>query len=419
MNNEMRVIAQGLIDSKEFDKLFILARYYYRIGEPIITDKYYDALEQALRREFYEEYKDYLDRTYDDDPVPVELLSELGLTPVYSVNASERNELYNYLNEDKSYSIKSVHGYKAAFEYFKMLKREQKDFVASLKMDGVNTKMLYKDNYFALSLSRGRNAGDSFDYTKNSAKVMPRKLDLNDSLVKLTGESYVLPEALEILRQKYGKPDGYVTSKSAAISMLRVEHEQEDYKYLKTRVFSIEGASDTLTGTFEFLDSRGIETPPYKLVRWEEIPDDYDTFKEWVKSEILDSIWVAGEGMPSDGVVIEVNDLHWHGVENHQYVSRQLALKFEYWGNSYYKGIVKSIHVEQQRVNKSIRIEIEPIRTEDGSKATYINSFSPAILFNADAKVGNTIYFERNSNAINVLLYGEKLKAVLDGSVEE
>ena len=105
------------------------------------------------------------------------------------------------------------------------LRSNQLDFVASLKMDGVNTKMLYQNGRFALSLSRGRNAGDSFDYTDNSAKVMPERMDFNLSLAKVTGESYVVAEGLEYLRQKYHKPDGYVTSKSAAISMLRVAHD--------------------------------------------------------------------------------------------------------------------------------------------------------------------------------------------------
>ena len=50
------------------------------------------------------------------------------------------------------------------------------DCMFSLKVDGVNTKMLYVDGHFALSLSRGRADGDSFDYTDNSAKVVPSVL---------------------------------------------------------------------------------------------------------------------------------------------------------------------------------------------------------------------------------------------------
>ena len=402
-----------LIDQRRIKEVYILARYFYRYGEPFLSDRNYDILEQMIKNQYYEECKEYLNRTYDDDPVPFDLLELIGVRPII-VNKPFNKELYDYLNEDKSFSIQSVHGRLEAWDFFKFLKENKLDFVASLKMDGVNTKMLYVDGEFAISLSRGRNAADSFDYTENSAKVMPFKFETGNSVQKITGESYVLEEALPFLRIKYGKPDGYVTSKSAAISMLRVAHDREDYKWLKTRVFSIDGYADTHEQMFKKAEAAGMMTPPWMKVNWQEIPDDYDSFCIWVKNRIMDPIWKEGEGLPSDGVVIEVNDYSWTGIEKNQYVNRQLALKFDYWGNKYYKGIVKDIHIEQQRVLKSIRIEIEPIKTHDGAKATFINSFNPDILFQADARVGNTVYFERNSNAINVLLYGDKLKNLLD-----
>lgn len=410
-------LVDSLVGSKRYGDLYILARYFYRNGEPIVTDSYYDALEQNLKKYFGAQYKEYFERTYDDDPVPEDLLAEFGYKPIQKQNKLD-SSYYDYLNEDKSLSIKSAHGYREAFEFFKILRREKQDFVASLKMDGVNTKMLYVDNELKLSLSRGRNAADSFDYTENSLKVMPHHFSTGTKMQKVVGESYVLEEALPILREKYGKPDGYVTSKSAAISMLRVAHDREDYKWLKTKVFSVEGFADTHEEMFQKLEAAGIEVPPYKKFSWTEIPEDYDQFCAWVKEEILNTIWEAGQGIPSDGVVIEVNDYKWLGVEKNQYVSRQLALKIEQWGNKYYKGVVKNIMVEQQRVFKSIRVEIEPIKTHDGAKASIINCFSPEILFSSGASVGSTVYFERNSNAINVLLYGDRLKKLLDGELD-
>jgi NAD-dependent DNA ligase len=409
---------QDLIDNRIYGALFILARYLYRNGEPIITDAQYDTIEKYFRENCYDRYKEYLDRTYDDDPVPYELLKEIGVKPIQTVSSGIGSEYYSYLNEDKSLSIKSAHDYETAFEFFRMLRSAKQDFVASLKMDGVNTKMLYVDGEFKISLSRGRNAGNSFDYTENSAKVMPFHFDTGAKTQKVVGESYVLEEALPYLREKYKKPNGYVTSKSAAISMLRVAHDREDYKWLKTRVFSVEGFTDTHAELFEKLQQVGIDVPPYKKFSWKEIPADFDSFKVWVKKEILDVIWEQGKGIPSDGVVIEVNDYSWLGEEKNQYVSRQLALKFEYWGNKYYKGVVKDIKVKQQRVFQSIRVEIETVRTHDGAKAEFINCFNPDILFQSNAQIGNTVYFERNSNAINVLLYGDKLKAVLEGEID-
>lgn len=404
------ITINDLIHCKKFGTLFILARYFYRIGEPILSDAYYDVLEKALREHHYETFKEYLNRTYDDDPVPVDLLNIIGINPIQPhYDSKERSDLYAYLNEDKSFSIASVTSYAEAFPFFEMMRTEKLDVVVSLKIDGVNTKMLYENDKFALSISRGRAEGNSFDYTDNSAKIMPLEFKTGKQLLKVTGESFVTDEGLPVLRQRYSKPDGYVTGKSAAISMLRVRHRHEDYQYLKTKVFSAE-FGDTLSDSLLVMKDAGFDVVPFFIIRWQEIPIEFDEFCNWAKSSIFDSMWNLGKGIPSDGVVIEVNDLHWTGVQHNQYVNRQLALKFEQWSYKVYKGVITNILIEQRRVNKSVRIEIEPIVTSDGNKARVINSYNPSILINNDLYVGKVVFFERNSNAFNTVIHGERLK---------
>ncbi len=407
-----------LMEGNRYGAVYILARYFYRVGEPILSDAVYEKLEKVLSEKCRNEMQEYLTRSYDDDPIPEDLLAEIGVKPVYFVKNENRKELYDYLNEDKSFSIRSVTNYEEAFEFFKVLKNEHLDFVASIKVDGVNTKMLYLDSEFSLSLSRGRN-GDSFDYTDNSAKVMPQRIACNTDVLKIVGESYVIDEGLEVLRKKYGKPAGYVSGKSSAISMLRVEHDREDYKLLRTMVFCAEGLNDSLSETLEKLKQEGVDVVPHKLVRWQEIPDGFSNFEVWLKKDVLDYLWEKGKGIPSDGVVIEVNDLKWLGVQKDQYVSRQLALKFDHWGYACYEGIIKSIRIEQRRVNKSVRIEIEPVKTRDGNNATVINSFNPSIIIENDLYIGKKVFFERNSDAANVLIYGDRLTKIMDEVTED
>lgn len=250
-----------LMKDNRYGAVYILARYFYRVGEPVFSDAVYEKLERILSERCPDEMQEFLSRSYDDDPIPEELLNEIGVKPIYFVKKEGRKELYNYLNEDKSFSIRSVTSYEEAFGFFKVLKKERLDFVVSLKVDGVNTKMLYLDSEFSLSLSRGRN-GDSFDYTDNSAKIMPQRIEGCSSILKIVGESYVVGEGLPVLREKYRKPDGYVSGKSSAISMLRVEHEREDYKFLKTRVFYAEGLGNSLAETLERLCSAGVDVVP-------------------------------------------------------------------------------------------------------------------------------------------------------------
>lgn len=220
-----KMTVKDFMDNRQWGAVYILARYFYRIGEPIISDALYDNLEKHIRGNYYERYEQYLTRTYDEDPVPYAYLKLIGINPVVPSPADpEDQELYGYLNEDKSFSIASVTSYEEAFPFFQKAKENELDVVVSLKVDGVNTKMLYVDEKFALSLSRGRAEGNSFSYTENSAKVLPAEFKSGKKLVKVVGESFVVDEGLPFLRNKYGKADGYVSGKSSAISLLRVKH---------------------------------------------------------------------------------------------------------------------------------------------------------------------------------------------------
>lgn len=402
-----------LLEEKKMGAVYILARYFYRIGESVISDAFYDRVDRFLRANYYEDFKEYLERSYDDDPIPMELLHLIGVNPIQIGKLSEeRKSLYNYLNEDKSLSIRSVITYEAAYPFFERAKEFGLDLMVSLKMDGVNTKMLYVNDEFALSLSRGRAAGDSFDYTDNSAKVMPLVFKTGQKIVKVTGESFVDYSGLVLLREKYRKPDGYVTGKSAAISLLRVKHELEDYSHLHTYIFSAE-VGETLEESFRLAEENGFNVVPHFLIKANEIPDTLGKFKVWAKREIFDKVWDIRGGIPSDGIVVEVNDLNWTGTQHNQYVDRQIALKFEQWSYPVYKSVITKILIEQQRVNKSVRVEIEPVITADGNRAGFVSVHNPSILVKNNLFVGQTIYFERVSNAVNTVIYGERLKELL------
>lgn len=405
---------QDVISSRDYRKLYILCRYFYRIGEPISGDKFYDELDRTLREKsaFFPDLQEYFDRTYDDDPIPYDLLAQMGVQAIDMPDLQVTCSLARYLDEEKSNSIKSVTSYEETYEYLMLFVASKLDFMVSLKTDGLNTKMLYENGKFALSLSRGRH-GNGIDYTENSAKIMPTMVSTEQEHLKVTGESYVVEEALPLLRDMYDE-NKYKTCKSSAQSMLRVAHEREHYKYLKTLVFMAEGLAPTLDKMFLQLEAGGFNTVPHRLFRWQEIPTIRDEFDIWLKSELLDYIWERGIGIPSDGIVVEVNDLSYEGLQHNQYNTRQLALKFEQWQYKISSGIIRDIVIEQKRVYKSVRIAIDPIVTYDGCKAEYINSFNPSILIHNDLFIGKKIYFERNSGAVNILLHGRKLDGFLN-----
>lgn len=412
----MEQAALELLRAGRMEDAYILARYAYRIGEQIVSDHTYDGFE----RKFKELHPDseYVSRTYDDDPVPYALLREFSICPVEFNSVSDYDEMVQELNDDKSLSMSSVINVASAWPYFQMLHRNKLDFMASLKVDGVNTKMLYFNGDLIISLSRGRGAATSFNYMEGSKHVMPSSFSNynNVSKLRVTGESYVEHDKLQYMRDKYNEAR-YKTSKSAAISMLRTTHDKDDYKYLHTAVFAADGLETSLDQMFQHLEQEGFETVPHELHSWEEIPDDYETFKGWLVHQIMTPIAKKGAGIPSDGCAIEVNDLLWAGEQNGQYSTRQLALKFGHWQFHVYKGKIIDIKLEQKRVYKSVKIQIEPITTDDDCKAEFINSFNPGILIDNDLYVGKEVYFEKNAGAVNILVHGARLEHLREEGV--
>lgn len=398
-----------LMGSDRYRDQFILARYFYRIGEPVLSDAEYEVLNAKMKEQGEEEY---LTRTYDDDPIPLDLLHEIGVEPVEVGGREGREHLFQYLNAEKSMSINSVTTYDEAYEFFSMYRELKKDLMTSLKMDGDNVKTLYLDGRLILSLSRGRNAGISFDFTDTVRNVFPVCIEGMPHELRVYAEAYVEEDYLPVLRSKYN-PEGYKTCKSAAISLLRVQHSPEDYGHLKLVLHGVEGLSEKVSDDFGIMERNGFCVVEHKLVRWEDIPVDKAEFREWLKHDVFDYFEEKTAGIPSDGVVVEVNDKGFIGVTAGQYSSRQLALKFEQWSFKVYKGIVEDIVWEQKRVMASCRIKIRPMKTDDGCSANWINAFNFSIIVSEGITVGSEVYYVRNSGAVNIMVYGEELDRLL------
>lgn len=400
------MIIDDLISKGWYLPAYVLARYCYRVGLPTVDDAVYDQIEEYLREHDYEKAHEWLERSYDDDPIPTKLLE---LTKIPVVEMKPPTELYEYLEEEKSNSIRAVRDMHDVYDFVN--RNRGKQIMFSLKLDGVNSKSLWKDERYQLSLSRGRK-GNSLDYTPGAKYVLPRRIE-GTELLKITGEFFVNGDALPALREKYGA-DKYKTSKSSAISMLRVEHKADDYSDLMFLAYSVEGkVFDKVTDMYKYLESLGFETPPYLVL--DQFPQDYAEFEEFINSVVLDRLAVAGKALPSDGVVMEVNDLNAVYKDEHQYSERQLAIKFGHWDFEYLVGTITDIIIEQKRVHCSVRIKIEPMHSADGCKAEYLNSFNPSILIENDLQIGKQVYFERNSGAVNIIIHGKRLQGLTGG----
>lgn len=399
-----------LIKSQTTDfELYVLARYFYRVSDQILTDAEYSELEEKISS--LPEAQDFLGRVYDEDPVPILLLERFGLKPEHRALEGERLRLAALFDEDKTLSIEPVTAYRPIYDFCMRYRNLEKDIMASVKQDGVNCKIPYIDHVFRLGLSRGRHAVQCLDYTDGLKQYLPQKINFGGKETLLIGETYVLEDKLPYLREKYGKP--FVTPKSTALSGLQVLMDHEDYQFFETRIFYADGVGDTMEEMFNILEENGFLTPAHKLIHWEDVPVNFDEFCAWFKDEYLTYLYEVSKGTPSDGVVLEVDDRMYDGELYDKYSTRQLACKLEYWAHKYYVGTVKKIHVKQQRVYASVRIEIEPMKTEDGANAHFLTGYNLGILIGNGIHKGSVVYYERNSSAINSIIYGERLKHLL------
>ena len=396
---------KGLQNANRYEDLFILARYLYRIGRPIMNDTDYDKLEKTFRQ--HGVLSDYLNRTYDDDPIPVELLKELNLEHFIIEQKGSKSKYVSALDEEKSLSIRAVTSIDEVFSFVEGVRGQ--DLIMSLKLDGVNSKSLYVNGDFELCLSRAR-AGEGIDYTKNIRNILPSKINNTSKFTKVFSESFVFESYLPTLREL--DPSSYKTPKSSALSLLRVTHGAEHYKYLKSLAFAVEGVDglNTKEDEFKYLKDNGFETAPYVVFKSESIPKDRILFEKWLL-KVCDLFHSKTLAVPSDGLVFEVNDLSYDATINNQYSTRNIAIKLSHWKHKKSKGIVEDIILEQRRVKASCRVKIKSTQTADGCSADYINVFNPSIIISQGITIGSEIEFERNSGAVNCLLYGKRLDA--------
>ena len=164
-------------------------------------------------------------------------------------------------------------------------------------------------------------------------QVIPNEIKNTSGFVTITGEAYIKATNLRKLNAKYPNKD-LKTPKSAAGSLLVApnKYDKEDFEGLHFIAHGGENIGTTITEKYESFIQNGFEVPPYILVLYGEIPQDFATFKTWLKNNILDVLWEKGEQLeiPSDGVVCEKIQVSLTDRKD-QYSDANVAIKYEQW----------------------------------------------------------------------------------------
>lgn len=395
--------------------LILFCRYWYNAGAPCLQDDDFDILEK-LYIQTWPSIDSVHQQTYEEDE-----LSDTLMGVINSIRKATESELKKLrleaedrvqsltegeresLDLDKSTSIRPVTSVEEAFEFWHNAPMVPVHF--SLKVDGINTKLLVGEDGVKLSLSRGRR-GDSLDYTVG-AQLMLQSRGVNYSGLsgKVVGESAVDPTALDGLNAKYQGRD-YKTPKSTANAMLRAPHQFDpvDYKGLHYWAFAYEDYP--VAQAFDLLEKAGFETPPHFIVQPEEIPrTTVEEFNSWLNENVLEPLKKAGEekNIGSDGVVMYLMESR-NTERKDVYSDDNIAIKFGPWKAADYQSKVVGIDLVQRRVEISVVLIIEPVVTRDFNTATRVNVGSLALLVNDGIHVGDTIEFTRKSEAYNIYL---------------
>lgn len=399
------MVRAKLLESKNWVDIYVLSRLFYSMGKPIISDEVYDKIEGAIKKA--QPSNEYLTRTYDDDPFPTELLEKWGFNvrvierAYYSPKSFSTYELHSKeMDEEFSKSITPVETYLEAIEWLDKIK-DGEEIVASLKIDGINTKNFYKEGKYKVSATRGR-GGTPFDISKNTSRILPATVERQGN-VFVRGEAIITKQGLEEMN-KAGID--FKTCRSAAMSVLRKDISSEWYKYLEIVSFKTNG-HNTLTSSLEELKDNNFTVVPYRVVKKIKSKDREEII-DWLNN-IMEELWEEGleKGYPSDGVVLEINNqaLFNSKGEDTKYNFGNIALKIGRWKPGYYKGVITGIEIEQQKSKCSVVGLIEPVKLDNGITVSRVNLFNLDIMISNGINIGSEIDFEYKSESSVNLIY--------------
>lgn len=214
---------------------FILSRWLYSVGDPLISNAEYTILFNTVKKEYPD--SEYVHRSWSSDPCPVDLLKRLGWTDM----------IYKVVLTDKTESIPSLG---SMLEIRKELSSAGPGTV-SMKHDGWNIQA----NYYNGSMVNVHTRGRSYDAMDVSAlkKYLP-------SQIPATGSIKVVLE-LTVSRQNFVKCKnlyGCVSPRSAVHTLLA---HPESYDLLDASAFDIHGYTMDKQNKFDVLESWGFNTP--------------------------------------------------------------------------------------------------------------------------------------------------------------
>lgn len=335
----------------EFNLLeqFALTRWFYSIGQPIITDAQYTVLLRTVTEKFPD--NEYVKRSWSSDPCPTKLLVEMG----------REDAIEAIISSDRTESIPSLNSWAEVETTFSNIPIKG---TLSYKHDGWNIQAHYYNGELLRVNTRGRSS--DFMNAGVLARLIPNRISLMGQIrivMECTIPNCLWPE----VRAKYGG----VSQRSSVSTLLA---NPEDLHYLKLNAFDIHGVK--CDNKFLQLKLLGFNTPEYVQVNsYDELVDAIYTFDSEVEEY----------DYPTDGLVFD---------GGFKYAIRVLK-----WEEKLYKSYVTGYDESYNRYVISPRLKIHPIFRE-GALQKYIPITNWQRIMDLGLCVGSPVAFKLVSGAI-------------------
>lgn len=334
-------------------KRFIISRWAYLMGEPIISDIEYDELEKWFRKEYPTDPRSIQPWSFDD--CPIELLKEFNL------NEWIVETVMGYQAE----SIPSLNTEQSVHEMFGSLNERSR---VSFKIDGWNTRASYYNGNLVRFETRGR-SGSNLDITSMS-KIVPMKIPVKGR-VAVTGETNIPNKLWDLYKQRTGNSDQRASVRTA------IANGDVDYlAFLAFNVFIENEHTLPDNDIYKLLTEWGFKTPMFRWV---------DSYQSLMKCIQFMSVANNGYKYLTDGLVVENSKV-------------QYAIRIGAWKEELMCSYVTGYKEKQGMYGVYMNIEFKPVKI-GGKRYSECPITNIATIQENKLKIGSPIAFNQRSAA--------------------
>lgn len=328
---------------------FILSRWAYSIGQPIISDAEYTSLLRYMEVQFPND--EYVTRSWSSDPCPVELLKLVG----------KEDMIRQIILSDKTESIPSLN---TDYEVKVELHHVNKPGTLSMKHDGWNIQANYYNGKIVNVMTRGRSS-DAVDVTRLQS-IFPQTIPAMGK-IKVVCELTVSKEEYKFCASMFGN----VSERSAVSTLLS---KPEYHHKLSFHAFDIHGYEMDGRNKFEVLEEWGFPTPMWLNVT------DYDSILVALNELSLSN---PEYEFPTDGAVYDGE--------------MRRAIRLLAWEEPIYKSFVIGYLEKFGPYRISPSILIEPVERKGTQRRLSMTNWQRIIDYNL--QVGAPVAFRIASSA--------------------